>query len=65
MPHTKTAPHIASLPPEDRKLENSTLIVATVTSFMGPFMISAVNVALPVIQAEFNISAVLLRMFRS
>ena len=41
-------------------LENSTLIVATATSFMGPFMISAVNVALPAIQAEFSASAVLL-----
>jgi EmrB/QacA subfamily drug resistance transporter len=44
----------------DRALENSTLIVATATSFMGPFMISAVNVALPAIQAEFGASAVLL-----
>jgi EmrB/QacA subfamily drug resistance transporter len=46
--------------PEGRSLEKSTLFVATVTSFMGPFMISSVNVALPVIQAEFKISAVLL-----
>jgi EmrB/QacA subfamily drug resistance transporter len=46
--------------PDDYNLENSTLIVATVASFMGPFMISAVNVALPMIQSEFKISAVLL-----
>ena len=38
--------------------ERSTLIVATLTSFMGPFMISAVNVALPAIQAEFKVDAV-------
>jgi EmrB/QacA subfamily drug resistance transporter len=44
----------------DRALENSTLIVATVTSFMGPFMISAVNVAMPAIQKEFSASAVVL-----
>lgn len=48
------------IPSDHRRLENSTLIVATCTSFMGPFMISAVNVALPVIQAEFKISAVVL-----
>jgi EmrB/QacA subfamily drug resistance transporter len=45
---------------DQRALENSTLIVATFTSFLGPFMISAVNVGLPAIQAEFQISAVLL-----
>ncbi len=43
-----------------RSLENSTLIVATFTSFIGPFMISAVNVALPAIQKEFSIGAVML-----
>ncbi len=41
-------------------LERSALIVATLTSFMGPFMISAVNVALPVIQREMDIGAVTL-----
>ncbi len=45
---------------KESHLERPTLIVAAVTSFMGPFMISAVNVALPVIQAEFKISAVVL-----
>ncbi len=35
-------------------------MVATFSSFMGPFMISAVNVALPAIQKEFSVSAVLL-----
>ncbi|MCJ8499283.1 MFS transporter [Desulfatitalea alkaliphila] len=38
--------------------ERSALFVATLTSFMGPFMISSVNVALPSIQAELGMSAV-------
>ncbi|MFW2367187.1 MAG: MFS transporter, partial [Desulforhopalus sp.] len=38
--------------------ERSALIVATLTSFMGPFMISAVNVALPAIQLELKMDAV-------
>jgi EmrB/QacA subfamily drug resistance transporter len=37
-----------------------TLFVATLTSFMGPFMISAVNIALPDIQKAFGVHAVLL-----
>ncbi len=41
-------------------LERSALTVASVTSFMGPFMISSVNVALPAIQKEFAASAVAL-----
>ena len=44
----------------DRSLENSALMVATLTSFMGPFTISSVNVALPTIQAEFSANAVVL-----
>lgn len=39
-------------------LEHSALFVATLTSFMGPFMISAVNVALPAIQADLGMDAV-------
>jgi len=39
-------------------LERSALIVATLTSFMGPFMISSVNVALPAIQADLHMDAV-------
>ncbi len=35
-------------------------MVATFSSFMGPFMISALNVALPAIQKEFSVSAVFL-----
>jgi len=44
----------------DASLEKSALFVTTLTSFMGPFMISAVNVALPAIQAEFSADAVIL-----
>lgn len=46
--------------PDHRLLENSTLTVATLTSFLAPFMISAINVALPDIQADFAASAVML-----
>ena len=42
----------------DSALERSALIVATLTSFMGPFMISSVNVALPAIQADLQMDAV-------
>lgn len=38
--------------------ERSALFVATLTSFMGPFMISSVNVALPTIQNELHMDAV-------
>lgn len=41
-------------------LERSALIVASLTSFMGPFMISSVNVALPAIQKEMGVDAVTL-----
>ncbi|MFZ0724472.1 MAG: hypothetical protein WAM61_01680 [Desulfobacterales bacterium] len=46
--------------PGDSAQQKSALLVATVTSFMGPFMISSVNVALPAIQAEFAVDAVML-----
>ncbi len=39
-------------------LERSAMIVATLTSFMGPFMFSSVNVAMPAIQADFRMDAV-------
>jgi len=38
--------------------EKATLFISTITSFMGPFIISSVNVALPSIQKEFNADAV-------
>ena len=40
--------------------EKAVLFVATLSSFMGPFMISSVNVALPAIQQEFDADAVAL-----
>jgi EmrB/QacA subfamily drug resistance transporter len=39
-------------------LERSAMIVTTLTSFMGPFMVSSVNVAMPAIQADFQMDAV-------
>ena len=48
----------ADTPPSRTSLERSALFVATLTSFMGPFMISAVNVALPSIQADLGLDAV-------
>lgn len=49
-----TSEHLKS----EAALERSALIVATLTSFMGPFMISSVNVALPAIQADLRMDAV-------
>jgi MFS family permease len=42
----------------DAARERSALFVATLTSFMGPFMVSSVNVALPAIQGELAMNAV-------
>jgi EmrB/QacA subfamily drug resistance transporter len=40
--------------------KTSVLVVAAMTTFMAPFMVSAVNIALPAIQNEFSVDAVLL-----
>jgi EmrB/QacA subfamily drug resistance transporter len=45
---------------ENRKIRRAALFVATLASFLGPFMGSSVNVALPSIGREFGMSAVLL-----
>ncbi len=45
---------------ENCKMERSALTVATVTSFLGPFMLSAVNVSLPAIGKDFEANAVAL-----
>jgi len=45
---------------ENREMERAALAVATVTSFLGPFMLSAVNVALPAIQKDLAADAVAL-----
>jgi len=56
-------PLAGGVPPDPgqvRKERTATLAVVTCTSFVAPFMVSATNVALPAIQAEFHIDAVLL-----
>ncbi len=53
-----TATPTQSPPGDAPALERSALFVATLTSFMGPFMISAVNVALPAIQTDLKMNAV-------
>jgi EmrB/QacA subfamily drug resistance transporter len=45
---------------ENKLTQKSALIVATLTSFIVPFMGSSINLALPAIQSEFQIDAVLL-----
>lgn len=40
--------------------QKSTLLVTSVTAFMAPFMLSSINVALPAIQKDFTVDAVLL-----
>lgn len=40
------------------KAQKSVLLVAALTSFMGPFLISSVNVALPIIEKELKLNAI-------
>ncbi|WP_430815659.1 MFS transporter [Carboxylicivirga sp. RSCT41] len=42
------------------KTQKSVLLVATLTSFLGPFIISSVNIALPDIEHHFDIDAITL-----
>ena len=42
----------------NKTMERSALLVCTLSSFLAPFMISAVNVAMPAMQADLNIKAV-------
>ncbi|VVB69282.1 Putative multidrug resistance protein MdtD [uncultured archaeon] len=44
----------------DAKTKDCALIIATLTSFLPPFMVSSINIALPAIGAEFSMNAVLL-----
>jgi MFS family permease len=44
----------------DQRRKSSVLVTVTAASFMTPLMISGVNIALPAIQKEFSVSAVLL-----
>ena len=41
-------------------MKKSALIIATLNSFITPFMGSSINIALPAIEKEFHIDAVLL-----
>jgi len=45
---------------ENANLKRSVLIVATVSSFLTPFVGSSTNVALPSIQSEFHLDAIVL-----
>ena len=45
---------------DTRATRKAALIIATLSSFMTPFMGSSVNIALPSIQQEFTIDAILL-----
>lgn len=44
----------------DATLKRSTLLIATLSAFLTPFTVSSVNIALPAIGREFNMSAVLM-----
>lgn len=44
----------------DKTIKRSILVIAAMTSFIAPFMISAVNIALPAIQKTFSVSAIVL-----
>lgn len=45
-------------PQSQNAIERSALFVATLSSFLGPFMISAINVALPAIEKDLDLHAV-------
>ena len=44
----------------DTAIKRSALLVATLASFLTPFMVSSINIALPAIGGEFQMSAVLM-----
>src|SRR5512141_1436626 len=44
----------------DTAIKRSALLVATLASFLTPFMVSSINIALPAIGREFEMSAVLM-----
>jgi EmrB/QacA subfamily drug resistance transporter len=44
----------------DKATKNSAIIVSALTAFLAPFMVSGVNIALPAIQKEFSIDAIVL-----
>jgi EmrB/QacA subfamily drug resistance transporter len=44
----------------DTSLKRSALLIATFSSFLTPFMVSSINIALPAMGSEFQMSAVLM-----
>lgn len=42
------------------KKQTSTLAVVAITSFMGTFLISSINIALPSIEKTFGLNAIML-----
>ena len=44
----------------DSSLKRSALLIATFSSFLTPFMVSSINIALPAMGSEFQMSAVLM-----
>lgn len=49
----------------EESIKKYALLVATITSFLGPFMASSVNMALPQIGSEFHMNAVTLSWIAS
>ena len=47
-----------SAPDRERRVRRAALVVATLTSFLGPFMGSSVNVALPSLGREFGMTPI-------
>ncbi len=45
---------------DDATLKRSALLIATLSAFLTPFMVSSLNIALPAIGREFQMSAVLM-----
>ncbi len=45
---------------EDAAVKRAVLVIATLTAFLTPFMASSINIALPAIERDFRVDAVLL-----
>jgi len=45
---------------DDAILKRAALLIATIASFLTPFMVSSINIALPEMGREFNMSAVMM-----
>jgi MFS family permease len=44
----------------EASLKRSALLIATLASFLTPYMVSSINIALPAMGREFQMSAVLM-----